>query len=258
MTARTRRLAAALAMAAIALPGAARAAEALVAVSANFAEVARTLKPQFEAATDHELTLTVGATGTLYAQVRKGAPYDVLLAADQKRPAKLEAAGEIVPGSRFTYAVGRLSLWSPEPERIGDAPLDALTADDVEHLAIANPKLAPYGRAAKRTLKHFGLWKRLSEKIVMGQNVGQTFSMVATGNAQLGLVATSYALNAEKHQPASRWDVPASAHAPIRQDAVRLRHGADNPAAGAFLSYLRSKDARTIIRRFGYRTGGNS
>jgi len=234
----------------VAAPGPSRAAEALVAVAANFADAAGTLKAEFEADTPHALTLTTGATGKLYAQVRTGAPYDVLLAADRKRPAKLAEAGEIVPGSRFTYAVGRLSLWSHDPDRIPDGGLNALDPAEIDRFAIANPALAPYGRAAKQALTHHGLWQRLAPRIVRGENVGQAFSMIATGNAEMGLVATSHAI---ARDGGGRRDVAARAHAPIRQDAVRLRRAADNRAAEAFLRFLRTPAARRVIRRFGYR-----
>jgi len=259
-------LAALVAAGLLAVPATVRAADALVAVAANFADTAETLKAEFEAETSHTLTLTTGATGTLYAQARKGAPYDVLLAADRKRPAELAKAGEIVPGSRFTYAVGRLSLWSRDPARLPEGGLSALderglgalderglSALDpakIDRFAIANPALAPYGRAAREALRHHGLWDRLAPRLVRGQNVGQAFSMIATGNAELGLVATAQAI---ARDGGGRWDVPAGAHAPIRQDAVRLRHGRDNAAAEAFTAFLRSPSAHAVIERFGYR-----
>jgi molybdate transport system substrate-binding protein len=231
---------------------AARAETALVAVATNFAEVAETLKPVFEGAGDHTLTLATGSTGTLYAQIANGAPFDVLLAADRARPAKLDSAGLAVAGSRFTYAVGRLLLWSADPDRIGADGLAVLRTGDFDHLAIANPELAPYGAAAKQAIGRFGLWPALAPKIVMGQNIGQTFSMIATGNAQLGFVAKSYAVSARNRRPGSRWDVPPDAHDPIRQDAVLLKAGADNAAAIAFLAFLRSDASRATIERFGY------
>jgi len=232
-------------------PLTARADEAAVAVAANFAEVIENLETMFEAATDHTLTVTAGSTGKLYAQIKNGAPFDVFLAADQARPERLEVEGDAVAGSRFTYAVGRLTLWSAGPERITDG-LAALKAADFDHLAIANPDLAPYGLAAKQALQHYGLWDALSGKIVMGQNIGQTFSMVATENAQLGFVAKSYVISPRNAQPGSRWDVPAGSHEPIRQDAVILKRAAENPSAQAFANFLRSEKARAVIKRFGY------
>lgn len=232
-------------------PGTARGEEATVAVAANFAEVIKELETMFEAATDHALTVATGSTGKLYAQIKNGAPFDLLLAADQARPERLETEGLAAPGSRFTYAVGRLALWSADPAGIADG-LAALKAADFDHLAIANPDLAPYGLAAKQTLQHYGLWDELSGKIVMGQNIGQTFSMVATENAKLGFIAKSYVVSPRNAQPGSRWDVPAGSHEPIRQDAVVLKRAAENPSAQAFANFLRSEKARAVIKRFGY------
>jgi len=236
---------------ALTAPGTARADEATVAVAANFAEVVEELETMFEADTDHTLIVTTGSTGKLYAQIKNGAPFDVFLAADQARPERLEAEGDTVPGARFTYAIGRLTLWSADPERVTDG-LGTLRAGDFDNLAIANPDLAPYGLAAKQTLQHYALWDDLLDRIVMGQNIGQTFSMVATGNAPLGFVAKSYALSPRNDQPGSRWDVPIEAYDPIRQDAVILKRAADNPAAQAFADFLRSDKARAVIKRFGY------
>ncbi len=229
-----------------------RAGETLIAVAANFAEVTEKLEAAFETATEHTVTFTTGSTGKLYAQIKQGAPFDILMAADQARPERLEAEGDAVRGSRFTYAVGQLVLWSRDTERISGDGIAFLEAGDFARLAIANPNLAPYGLAAKQALEHFGLWDALRPKLVMGQNIGQTFSMVATGNAQLGLVAKSYAVSARNQTPGSGWDVPAEAHEPIRQDAVILKRAADNPAARAFADFLRSDAAREVITRFGY------
>jgi len=230
----------------------ARAEHATVAVAANFKEVAADLQAAFEQDGKHTLTITAGSTGKLYAQIKNGAPFDILLAADQQRPQLLEAEGDAVPGSRFTYAVGQIALWSPNPQRIAADGLDTLKAGDFDNLAIANPDLAPYGLAAQQSLQHYGLWDALSGKIVMGQNIGQTFAMVATENAQLGFVSKSYVLSPGNDKPGSRWDVPAQAHDPIRQDAVLLKRAAENPAARAFADFLRSDQARAVIKRFGY------
>lgn len=245
-------LATLVAIIALTAPVTARADEATVAVAANFTEVIEELETIFEAATDHTLTVTSGSTGKLYAQIKQGAPFDILMAADQARPERLESEGDAVSGSRFTYAIGQLILWSPQSGRIGEDGFFVLKTGDFDHLAIANPDLAPYGLAAKQTLQHYGLWEALQPKLVMGQNIGQTFSMVATGNAELGFVAKSYAVSARNQTPGSRWDVPAKAHAPIRQDAVVLRRAEDNPAARAFADFLRSDAAREVITRFGY------
>lgn len=226
--------------------------EATVAVAANFLEPLRHLAAAFADDTGHVLRLSSGSTGQLYAQIVHGAPYDVFLAADRARPEKLERAGRAVAGSRFTYAVGTLVLWSPDAARIGADPRAALTAPRLRHLAIANPELAPYGAAARETLRAMGLWDLLSDRLVTGQNVAQAFQYVATGNAELGFVAFSQVLSPRNAQAGSRWKVPARLHAPIRQDAVLLLPGRANPAARALLEYLRSPAARNIMRRFGY------
>jgi molybdate transport system substrate-binding protein len=232
--------------------GPACAAEALVAVAANFAEVVEELKPAFERRTAHRVQATTGSTGKLYAQIAAGAPFHVLLSADAKTPERLLAEGYGIGGTRFTYAIGRLTLWSSNPKRIGADGRAALTAADVRHIAIANPDLAPYGVAAREALQKLGLWEALRGRIVMGQNIGQTHSMVATGNAELGLVALSAVLSPRAPAQGSRWDVPQELFSPIRQDAVLLRPGAENDAARAFLQFLRSGEARQVIERFGY------
>jgi len=226
--------------------------EALIAVASNFAEPATVLKADFETSTGHALRLATGSTGTLYAQIVHGAPFHALLAADRVRPARLEAEGAGVRGSRFTYAIGHLVLWSPDPDRIGADGVATLRAGRFDHLAIAHPELAPYGRAARQTLQHFGLWEALAPRIARGQNVAQAFSMVATGSAPLGLVARASVMSPRNQRPGSRWDVPAEAHEPIRQDALLLEAGADHPAATDFLRFLRSADAHRVIERFGY------
>jgi molybdate transport system substrate-binding protein len=229
-----------------------RAAEALVAVATNFAEVTAALAPEFEAATGHGLRVSSGSTGKLYAQIMNGAPYDLILAADQRRPKLLEASPEGVAGSRFTYAIGRLALWSADENRIGADGKAVLEGGDFRHLAMANPKLAPYGLAAKQTLTSLGLWAALRDRIVLGENIGQAFSLVATGNAEIGLVALSAVMSPNNRLSGSRWDVPAGLYEPIRQDAVLLAHGADNAAARAFLDFVKSAGARKLIAAYGY------
>ncbi len=210
---------------------------ALVAVATNFAKVAATLKPVFEAESGYEITLTSGSTGKLYAQIINGAPYAALLAADQARPQLLEAAG--LGHGRVTYARGLLTLWQPQ---------GTLTADSLRensgYLAIANPTLAPYGLAAKQALQALGLWQALQPRIVTGQNVGQAFALVASGNADMGLVAQSYALGR-----GASWPVPPALYAPILQDAILL---GDHPAAAAFVDFMLSETGRQIIRNAGY------
>lgn len=229
-----------------------RAEETLVAVAANFAEVIQELKPAFERASGHKLQSTTGSTGKLYAQVKEGAPFHILLSADANTPKRMEKEKTAVAGSRFTYAIGKLTLWSADPGRIGPDGAAALKTSDVRHIAIANPDLAPYGVAARETLQSLGLWDSLKAKIVMGQNIGQTHSMVATGNAQLGFVALSAVIGPRESAKGSRWDVPQSQFTPIRQDAVLLNAGGKNEAAIAFLKFLRTPEARAVIERYGY------
>ena len=226
--------------------------EALLAVAANFAEVIELLEGEFERETGHNVTVSVASTGTLYAQIKNGAPFDILLAADQERPRLLEAEGLAVPGSRFTYAIGRLTLWSPEPRRIAANGAETLKLGDFRKLAIANPDLAPYGLAARETVEALELDETLEDRIVMGENIGQAHAMVATGNADLGFVALSYVLSPRNESKGSRWDVPQELYTPIRQDAVLLTRAADNGAARDFLAWLQGEDARARIREFGY------
>lgn len=238
---------------ALAPPAAAE--ETLIAVAANFSEVMERLEADFERETGHELTVTIGSTGKLYAQITHGAPFDVLLAADQKRPELLESEGLAVTGTRFTYAVGRLTLWSPDKGRVGADGAATLRAGDFRSLSLANPALAPYGVAAKETLVELKLWETLETKIVMGENIGQAHALVASGNAELGFVALSYVLSPRNEQPGSRWDVPGDLYTPIRQDAVLLSRAADNVAARAFLTFLQREAVRKLIESYGYGSG---
>lgn len=225
----------------------AQAGQALVAVASNFAAPMKRIAEAFEADTGHRLTLTTGATGALYAQVRAGAPFEALLAADTRTPARLLAEGLAVAGSSFPYAVGRLVLWSPQPGLVDDQGA-VLAGGQFRHLALANPRLAPYGQAAMAVLQERGLARTLAPKLVTGQNIAQAYQFVASGNAELGFVARSQVLDAG----GSAWLVPQTLHAPIRQDAVLLRAGAANPAARALLDYLRSAKAQAVMRDFGY------
>lgn len=231
----------------------AAAAEALIAVATNFAGAMAELEAAFERESPHRIRVSTGATGTLYAQATHGAPYDILMAADRTRPERLEAAGLAVPGSRRTYAVGRLVLWSTEPDRVPREGVDALRAGDFRRLAIANPELAPYGFAAREALRALGLYDALRDRIVMGENIGQAHAMVATGNAEIGLVALSQLTGSGAATAGSRWAVPETLHVPIRQDLVLLRRGAGNAAARAFLEFLETSDARRILVAAGYR-----
>jgi molybdate transport system substrate-binding protein len=226
--------------------------EVLVAVASNFAEVLGTLKIGFEAETNHTLSVTIGSSGNIYAQIINGAPYDIFLSADQARPILLEDGNRIVKSSRFTYAIGKLVLWSANADMIRVDGAATLSAGNFSALAIANPKLAPYGRAARQVLKSLKLWKNVREKIVEGQNIGQTFSFVATTNAQLGFVALSYVMSERNKISGSSWEVPVDLYEPIRQDGVIIARAENNPAAIAFVEYLKSKKARMLISDFGY------
>ena len=224
------------------------AAEVHVAVASNFTAVMDQLAPRFSAATGHTVLLSFGASGTLYAQIRNGAPFAVLLSADSERPRRLEEAGFTVMGSRFTYAIGRLMLWSKTPGVV-DRKGEVLSGGDFKYLAIANPETAPYGAAAVQTLQRLGVWEKLRDRIVEGENISQTFQFVASGNADLGFVALSQ-LN--EQQASSAWLVPKTLYAPIEQQAVLLEEGADNPAAGEFLAFLKGAEGRAVIRAAGY------
>jgi molybdate transport system substrate-binding protein len=237
----------------VSLAGPAAAAEAVVAVAANFAEVAELLEKDFEGASGHTLSLVAGSTGKLYAQITNGAPFDVFLSADQETSARLEKDGQAVARSRFTYATGRLALWSPEPGRVGKDGAATLREGKFRNLAIANPELAPYGKAAQQALEKLGLWARFQDRIVKGETIGQAHAMVASGNAELGFVALSSVLSPRNETKGSRWDVPADLYAPLRQDAVLLKRAAGNPAARAFLDFLRSAKAKALIQGYGYR-----
>jgi molybdate transport system substrate-binding protein len=232
------------ALLAVFLPCLARADELRIAVASNFAQPMTALVSYFESNTAHQVVLSSNSTGKHYAQIRQGAPFDVFLAADRERPERLEQDGLAIPGTRFTYALGRLVLWSPR-EGYVDKNGTVLRAGDFRHLAIANPKLAPYGRAAREVLTARKLWTSLQPRIVRGENVGQAYQYVHSGNAELGFVAASQ-LRAGN---GSRWTVPADRHAPIEQQAVLLR---DRGPARAFLAFLRSEAALKIIRGYGY------
>ncbi len=244
----------ALGLAALLAAAPAHADEALLAVAANFAGAVEAIGGEFAKDTGHTIQVTTGATGKLYAQIGEGAPFAILLSADAKTPAKLEEEGKAVAGTRFTYAVGKLSLWSADSGRIGADPKAALTAADTLHVAIANPDLAPYGVAAREALTAMGLWETIQPKIVMGENIGQTFSMVDSGAAQMGFVATSAVQAPGKEPKGSRYDVPQELFKPIRQDAILLKAGEGNAAAIAFLDYLKGDKAKGIIASFGYGT----
>ena len=224
------------------------AADTQVAVAANFTEPAKEIAAAFKAKTGHTATLNFGASGQFYTQIAHGAPYEVFLSADAERPQKAEQDGLAVAGTRYTYAVGRLVLYSKTPGLV-DAKGAVLKSDKFTKLAIAEPTAAPYGQAAVETLQKLKLYDVLAPKIVKGSSITQAYQYVATGNAELGFVALSQVIN---EPGGSRWLVPASNHAPIEQQAVLLKTGEKNEAARAFLTFLKSPAAIKIIKRYGY------
>jgi molybdate transport system substrate-binding protein len=227
------------------------AAEVQVAVAANFAAPMHAIAASFEKDTGHKARLAFGSTGKFYAQIQNGAPFDVMLAADDETPAKLIQEGAADAASRITYAIGSLVLWSAKPGFV-DGNGEVLRRGQYGKLALANPKTAPYGKAAVETLTRLGLLSAAEPTFVQGENIAQAFQFVSTGNAELGFVALSQVMKDGKVQQGSAWIVPAELHTPIRQDAVLLSRGRGNAAAQALLDYLQSDKARTVIRSFGY------
>jgi len=224
------------------------AAEIRVAVASNFRGAAQEIAAGFEAASGHRAVLIFGSTGKHYAQIVHGAPFEVFLAADTERPERLERSGHAVAGTRFTYALGRLALWSADPERVVDGTA-LLERGDFRRLAIANPALAPYGRAARETLEALGAWQAAEPRLVTAENVAQAYQFVASGNAEVGLVAGPLLLQDEAGPRGSWWLVPETLHAPIAQQALLLR---ETPAGRTFLEYLRGPEALAILRARGY------
>lgn len=233
------------------LAGAAHADTVSVAVAANFTAPMQKIAAEFAKDTGHKAELSFGATGKFYAQISNGAPFGVLLAADDTTPAKIAREGKGVVDSRFTYAVGKLVLWSKQDGYV-DAQGAVLKTGKFQHVAIANPKLAPYGLAAEQTLTQLGLLEQIKPKFVQGENIGQTYQFAATGNAELGFVALSQVMEDGKIKSGSAWLVPSSMHEPIRQDAIVLNTAKDNAAAKALMDYLRGDKARAIITSYGY------
>ncbi|MCC8992308.1 MAG: molybdate ABC transporter substrate-binding protein [Candidatus Contendobacter sp.] len=231
--------------------GSVQAAEVQVAVAANFTAPMQKIAAEFEKDTGHKALLAFGATGKFYAQIKNGAPFQVFLAADDQTPAKLETEGDTVPGSRFTYAIGTLVLWSAKPGYV-DEQGAVLKKGQFKHLAIANPKTATYGTAAVAVLTKLGLLETIQPKLVTGENISQTYQFIMTGNAELGFVALSQVMLDDKLTGGSAWIVPTHLHEPIRQDAVILVKGKDQPAAKALIDYLKGKKATTIIQSYGY------
>ena len=228
-----------------------QAAEVQVAVAANFIAPMENIAAEFAKDTEHRAVVSTGSTGKFYAQIKNGAPFDVFLAADDQTPAKLEREGDVVPGSRFTYATGALVLWSATPGFVDDQGA-VLKKGDFKHLALANPKLAPYGAAAVEVMNGMGVLETLQPRFVLGENLPQAYQFVVSGNAELGFLALSQIIKDGKMIDGSVWKIPADRHTPIRQDAVLLKRAKDNLAAAALVDYLKGDKARTIIQAFGY------
>lgn len=233
------------------LPMVTMAGEVSVAVASNFTAPMKIIAQAFERDTGHKVILSFGATGQFYAQIKNGAPFAVLLAADDETPARLEREGVAVPGTRFTYATGKVVLWSKKVDLVDDKG-EILKTGKFDKLALANPKLAPYGAAAIQVLEKLNLTKQLGPKLVEASNIGQTFQFVSSGNAALGFVALSQVFENGKLKEGSGWVVPSNLYSPIKQDAVLLTSGKANVAAQDLLQYLRSDKAKAIIVSFGY------
>ena len=225
--------------------------EVSVAVAGNFYKPIKVLASEFEAKSGHNVALSVGATGKLYAQISNGAPFDVFFAADQRRPTQLVAENLAVKESQFTYAQGQLVLWSKTPGVI-DAQGKRLHSAEMKRLAIANPKAAPYGEQAVNALTKLGLYQQLENKIVQGQNIGQTYQYVSSGSVKQGIIAISQVTVNGKISIGSSWIIPNDLYDAIQQDAVLLEKGKENPVAVEFLDYIKSPSALKIIRSFGY------
>ena len=223
----------------------------LVAVAANFSKPMTEIVSQFEKATGHSAKLSFGSSGKFVSQLENGGPFEVLLSADEKGPEKLEQAGLTVPNSRFVYALGRLVLWSATPNFVDDKGKILMTSN-FKHLALADPKVAPYGAAAIDVLKKLKLFEKLQPLFVQGENIAQTYQFISTANAELGFLALSQVIENGKIVGGSSWIIPDNLHAPIRQGAVLMKKGAENPAARALIDYLKSIPALAIIKKYGY------
>lgn len=223
-----------------------------VAVASNFRVAMQDIVERFEADTGHSVRLSFGSTGKLYAQISNGAPFELLLAADAERPRELEKSGHAIAGTRFTYAIGRLVLWSRDPALAGADCRSHLEDLGADHLAVANPATAPYGAAAREYLMAAGLWERVQSQLVVGENIAQTMQFVASGNASLGFIAEAQTLDSRLPVATCMWPVPEDLHQPIEQQAILLQRAADNQVAADFLEFLGSAVARTIVARHGY------
>jgi len=230
----------------------ARANQVLAAVAANFYNPFKDIAGQFEKKTGYRVQIISGSTGKLYAQIINGAPFELFLAADAWRPRLLEQEDKAVSGTRFTYALGKITLWSPNQNKISGDGKIILRKKDFTHIAIANPITAPYGKAALQTLKQIGLWEEVQPHVVQGENISQTFQFVASQNAQLGFVSLSQVLDPKNHKKGSRWDIPEELYDPLEQDVVILIKGKHNPGVRALWKFLRDEPAKQIIKKYGY------
>lgn len=225
--------------------------EVQVAVAANFTGPMQVISVLFERDTGHKASLAYGATGKFYAQIANGAPFQVLLAADDETPAKLVKEGHAVAGTAFTYAIGTLVLWSADAKLV-DAKGEVLKKGGFKHLSLANPKTAPYGAAGMQVMSKLGVAESIKPLIVQGENISQTHQFISTGAAELGFVAYSQVIKNGAIGSGSGWIVPTNLYDPIRQDAVILAKGKDKPAAIALMNYLKGEKALAVIKSFGY------
>ena len=223
-----------------------------VAVASNFTAALQDLAAAFTARTELRIGISSASTGKLYAQIRNGAPFDLLFAADSLHPRLLEQSGHALPDSRFTYAIGRIVLWSRDPTLTADHCRHALEQPGGRRIAIAHPDLAPYGAAAREALNNLGLWQRISSRLVTGENINQAFQFVATGNAQMGLISYSQLVRGNTPVSTCQWIIPENLYTPIEQQAVALRRSDMNPDATKFMAFVRSPEGRKIIEQNGY------
>mgnify|MGYP006273599297 FL=1 len=228
------------------------AAEVKVAVAANFAQPMKDIAAEFEKDTGHKVNLTQGATGKFYAQITNGAPFEVFLSADDETPSKLVKEGKAIAATQFTYAIGRLVLWSPD-EKLVDQGGGVLKTDKFKFLSIANARVAPYGRAAVQTMQKLGVLTAIEPRVVQGESISQTYQFVTSGNAQLGFVALSQVWDSGRLKSGSAWIVPEDMHEQLKQDIVLLNPGKESKAATALVDYLKSDKARKVIERYGYK-----
>jgi molybdate transport system substrate-binding protein len=230
----------------------AQAAEIKVAVASNFANTLKEIAVEFQRDTGHQLAITPGATGKFYAQISHGAPFDVFLSADDETPRKLAQEGKAIAASQFTYATGRLALWSPSPDLV-DKNADILKTDKFKYIAIANAKVAPYGQAAVQTMQKLGVLSKIEPRVVQGESIAQTFQFVSTGNAQLGFVALSQIFENGKIKTGSAWIVPEEMHEQLKQDAVVLQSCKNTSACQALMDYLKSEKIKKMMSSYGYK-----